>query len=108
MFTQGEDPVAAAIELEIDLAAVVELWRQYHDALDLSAPVERLFALEPADPPAVVGLDPATGDVRWERPDTGLPAGAAASSGVVTATASADGTDALVADPPRPDRPPRR
>jgi len=46
-----------------------------------------LFALAPADPPSVVGVDPATGRVRWERPATGLPAAAAAADGVVVATA---------------------
>jgi len=46
-----------------------------------------LFALDPAAPPSVVGVDPASGTVRWERPGTGLPAAASAAGGVVAATA---------------------
>jgi outer membrane protein assembly factor BamB len=49
------------------------------------------LALNPADPPSVVGLDPASGGLRWEVPGAGLTAGAAAAGGVTTATRPAGG-----------------
>jgi hypothetical protein len=48
MFTEGAEPVAVAIELQVALADVMAVWREYHAALQVQAPEGRLAELEGA------------------------------------------------------------
>lgn len=45
-FRDGEHPVDVAIDLSLELTTVMELWRQYNEALLHEAPVSRLQRVE--------------------------------------------------------------